>query len=375
MRHSVLAVAALSLLAGALAAGSVLAQDSSSANGPTFPPLPALTPHGVGMRAQPAGSGVQAPSDVREALVKAACKQPPPPPAPRANFARRRDVGPFQYSVQAIPGVVDAGVRWKLIWTAPGNNADGMVGLADGSVLAAQNDTSRVVRISPDGHASIVYEDTDTGGSLAINKMGQLFIGERSLIPSVWELWPQRKLIADAYHGEPLECQGAGVMDSVVALHNGGVYFGFGGTYYASPDGQVTRVFDKPINDAVLSPDESKLYLPSGGDLYVADVGADGMLSNAHVLAHIPGGGNDGGAVDADGRIYVSGFPGVRVFEPNGHFLGTIPAPREIIDIAFAGPDKKTLFAISEVSEPGTVEHDELFTLQMVAQGYLGRGK
>ncbi len=364
-------VAVLSLLAGVLAVTGVLAQDFSSA--PTIPPSRTLTAHGVGGRQQPEGAGVQAPSDAREALVRAECKHPPAPPQP-FNF-RPRPVGPFQYSIQAIAGVVDAGVEWKLIWVAVGNNADGMVALPDGSVLAAQNDNSAVVRITPDGHSSVVYEDTETGGSLAINKMGQLFILERSLIPSVWELAPERKLIADSYQGEPLECQGPGVMDSALALHNGGVYFGFAGLYYVSPAGQVTKVFDKPVNDAVLSPDETKVYLPSGGDLYVADVGDDGMLSNAHVLAHIPGGGNDGAAVDSQGRIYVAGVAGVRVFEPSGRYLGTIPAPRRLIDVAFSGPDKKTLFAIAEVAAPGMVEHDEVYTLPMVAQGYLGRGK
>jgi gluconolactonase len=363
--------AVLSLLVGVLATAGALAQNAGGTL--AFPAAPALTPHGVGGHAQPAGSGVQAPSDVREALVRAGCKQPPAP-ARRLNFPAR-PVGPFQYSVKAIAGVVDAGAEWKLIWVVTGNNADGMVGLADGSVLAAQNDNSAVVRITPDGHSSIVYRDTDTGGSLAINKLGQLFILERSLIPSVWELAPQRKLIADSYHGEPLECQGAGVMDSALALHNGGVYFGFAGLYYVSPGGQVTKVFDQPVNDAVLSPDETRVYLPSGGDLYVADVGADGLLSDTHLLAHIPGGGNDGAAVDAQGRIYVAGIAGVRVFEPDGRYLGTIPAPRRLIDIAFSGPDKRTLFAIAEVAAPGMVEHDELYTLPMVAQGYLGRGK
>jgi gluconolactonase len=323
--------------------------------------------------AQPAGSGVQASGDVRDALVRAMCKRPPP--APRPFAFRPRPAGPFQYSVKAIPGVVAAGVQWKLIWVHNGNNADGMVGQPDGSVLAAQNDNSDVVRITPDGHSSVVYRDTDTGGSLAVNKQGQLFIAERSLIPSVWELAPERKLIADQYQGEPLECQARGVMDSAVALHNGGVYFGWAGLYYASPEGQVTKVFDQDVNDAVLSPDETRMYLGSGGKLYVADVGADGLLSHTHVLATIPGGGNDGGAVDSEGRIYIAGYPGVRVFSPDGKYLGTIDAPRNIIDIAFSGPDKKTLFAIAFVRAPGTPGFDELYTLPMLAQGYLGRGK
>ncbi|MGB6449862.1 MAG: SMP-30/gluconolactonase/LRE family protein [Steroidobacteraceae bacterium] len=327
-------------------------------------------------RAQPAGSGVQGASDVRDALVRSLCNLPTPPARPQRPFNfRPRPTGPFPYSVKAIPGVVADGAQWKLIWVHNGNNADGMVGQPDGSVLAAQNDDSTVVRITPDGHSSVVYEDTDTGGSLAENKLGQLFIAERSLIPSVWELAPERKLIADSYQGKPLECQGPGVTDSAVALHNGGVYFGYAGLYYASPSGQVTKVFDQDVNDAVLSPDETKLYMGSGGNLYVADVGPDGLLSNTHLLAKIPGGGNDGGAVDAEGRIYMAGYPGVRVFEPDGKYLGTIPAPRNLIDVVFSGPDKKTLFAVAYVLNPGTRGYDEVYTLPMIAQGYPGRGK
>ncbi len=356
MRKST-SVAWLSLLVGSLALPVAMAQ------------LP------VGP-AQPAGSGVQSGSDVREPLIRSLCNLPPPPARPRRPFNfRPRPTGPFPYSVKAIPGVVAAGVQWKLIWVHNGNNADGMVAQPDGSVLAGQNDSSTVVRIAPDGHSSVVYEDTDTGGALAVNKLGQLFISERSIIPSVWELAPERKLIVDSYQGKPLECQGPGVMDAVVALHSGGIYFGYAGLYYRSPDGQVTKVFDKDVNDAVLSPDETKLYMGSEGDLYVADVGPDGLLSNTHVLAKIPGGGNDGGAVDAEGRIYVPGYPGVRVFEPDGKYLGTIPAPRNLIDVVFAGPDKKTLFAVAYVLNPGARGLDEVYTLPMIAQGYLGRGK
>lgn len=67
--------------------------------------------------------------------MRAGCKQPPAP-ARRFNFPQR-PIGPFQYSIKAILGVVDAGVEWKVIWVTPGNNADSMVGLSAGSVLAA----------------------------------------------------------------------------------------------------------------------------------------------------------------------------------------------------------------------------------------------
>lgn len=82
--------------------------------------------------------------------MRAMCTQPSTPPRP-FNF-RPRPVGPFQYSIRAIPGVVDAGAEWKLICVTIGNSADGMLGLSDGSVLSAQNDNSSVVRITADGH-------------------------------------------------------------------------------------------------------------------------------------------------------------------------------------------------------------------------------
>ncbi|MGH8221240.1 MAG: SMP-30/gluconolactonase/LRE family protein [Steroidobacteraceae bacterium] len=349
--------AALSLLATLLAAAPALAQ------------LP------VG-RAQPAGSGVQAGSDVRESLVRSLCKQQlPPPPARRAGAFRPRSPGPFQYTVKEIPGVVAAGARWKLIWVHTGNNLDGIIGQPDGSILAAQNDLSDVIKITPDGRTTLEYVDTNTGGALSENKQGALFIVERALIPSVWELAPERKMLADSYQGEPLECYGRGALDAPAALHTGGLYFGWAGLYYASPQGVVSKVFDADVNGIVLSRDEKQLYFASAGKLYVADVGEDGLLSHRHLLAEIPGGGNDGATIDGEGRIYVTGYPGVRVFTGEGKYLGTIAAPRNLISVSFAGRDKQTLFAVAYVFEPGQHGLDELYTIPMTAQGYRGRGK
>lgn len=351
---------ALSLLAASLAFGLAAA------------PASAQLPVG---RAQPAGSGVQAGSDVREGLVRSLCKhQEPPPPARRGAF-RPRSPGPFPYTVKEIPGVVAAGARWKLIWVHNGNNLDGIVGQPDGSILAAQNDLSDVVKITPDGRTTVEYVDTNTGGALSQNKQGALFIVERALIPSVWELAPERKMIADSYEGQPFECFGRGAFDAPAALHTGGMYFGWAGLYYTSPQGVVSKVFDQDVNGIVLSRDEKQLYFASAGKLYVADVGEDGQLSNRRMLADIPGGGNDGATIDGEGRIYVTGYPGVRVFTGEGKYLGTIAAPRNLISVAFAGPDKKTLFAVAYVFEPGQHGLDELYTIPMTAQGYMGRAK
>jgi gluconolactonase len=63
----------------------------------------------------------------------------------------------------------------------------------------------------------------------------------------------------------------------------------------------------------------------------------------------------------------------VRVFTGEGKYLGTIAAPRNLISVTFAGPDKKTLFAVAYVFEPGQHGFDEIYTIPMLAQGYMGR--
>jgi hypothetical protein len=99
----------------------------------------------------------------------------------------------------------------------------------DGGILIARNNDSDVVKLMPDGHHTVVYQDTDTGGALSENKMGQLFIVERGLRASIWELAPQHKVLADRYMDGPLDCIG-GVLNDLAAASNGGVYFTMGGS-------------------------------------------------------------------------------------------------------------------------------------------------
>jgi len=115
--------------------------------------------------------GVQAGQDPnRAAFIAANCKNPAPPPPARGGGpggpGGARAGGPpaaqteQEYTVTAIPGVIAAGQRWKVVWEDKGNNADGPVGMDDGSLWIAQNDKSDVVRIDKDGKASVICTDT-----------------------------------------------------------------------------------------------------------------------------------------------------------------------------------------------------------------------
>src|SRR2546426_6071772 len=57
--------------------------------------------------------------------------------------------------VTAIPGVIAAGAKWKLVWQGP-DNADGIIGTKDGGLLFAQEQPSTVGMLDPSDKFSIL---------------------------------------------------------------------------------------------------------------------------------------------------------------------------------------------------------------------------
>jgi gluconolactonase len=272
-----------------------------------------------------------------------------------------------------IPGVVAAGQQWKEIWAVDGNNADGIIATNDGGLLIAQNDKSDVVKLDRNGKTSVAYTGTNTGGSLAMNSKGALFLANRGLNPSIEELAPRRKALANRYNDDPLDCIG-GVLNDLTADSKGGVYFTMGGVFYADPNGKITRYGENlRTNGIVLGPNEKQLYVTNGPALAVFDVQKEGALTGQREFAKLEAGGNgDGSTFDAAGRLYVTSNPGVQVFGPDGKYLGLIPTPRGIISVAFSGPDRKTLYA---VARDNAQNKDWILAIQTNAQGPKGRGK
>jgi len=332
------------------------------------------------------------------------------------------------YTVKEIPGVIAAGQQWKTVWTGRGNNADGPVATKNGGMLFAQNTDSKVMEIDKNGKVSFPYTDTNTGSAVAMSKKGALFVNERGLPNSIWQLKPKKKLFANMFNGEPLDCLG-GVLNDLTADSKGGVYFTMGGLYYADSKGVVTKQGTVGgTNGIILSADEKILYVTgriggaaaagggrgaaapqggrgggapaqgpaaippvpgaaapaggaggggrgnaapaapgTGGSIIAYDVQPDGSLKNERQFATV---GGDGSTIDSMGRVYSTGGLGVQVVSPDGKFLGEIPAPLNLITVAFSGPDKKTLYGVAN-----NQQYDEIFTIQMIAQGYKGRAK
>ena len=330
------------------------------------------------------GASLQAWQDPGLARVLAECEHPPQPfgfgGAEPTDTAPPPLAQPPAVSTE-IPGVIAAGQTWRVVWSWEGNNADGMIAGEDGSMLFANNDASNVMQLDPaTGLASIIHDDTNTGGALSRSKNGALFLAARGLHGGIVQLEPERKVLASSFGGEPLECVG-GVLNDLAAAADGGVYLTISGTglFYASPTGTVSQYGENlsEANGILLSQDEETLYVTGGPVIVAFDVQADGSLTNQKEFGTLRGGqSGDGSAVDSQGRLYVSTGSSADVFAPDGDFLGTIPGPEGLHGVAFGGPDKRTLFGIVFSGDWGTPSaRNQIIAIPTLAQGYTGRAK
>jgi gluconolactonase len=311
--------------------------------------------------------------------------------------------GPQDVTVAAIPGVVAAGAKWAKVWQTGGNNADGVVADKDGNLLAAGEDSSSVVKIDAADRFSVLMSGTKGGGSLALDRQGRMFAVLREPQPGnpnasdptfkagIAMLAPQHKILADAFaDGSKL----SGRPNDLAADGRGGAYFTQGScVYYAGADGKISAAADNiRTNGIVFNPDNSILYVTDGaapgsgvpGTVAAFDAKGAGTLTNRRVFAKLDGGNGDGMAMDSTGRLYVTAGATVQVFDKDGKHLGTIPTPRNVISVGFAGADRKTLYIVGNGAEDASGQPVRegvqqtgrtIYKLPMTAAGLKDRGK
>ena len=306
---------------------------------------------------------------------------------------------PRDVTVTTIAGVVAAGAKWTKVWQAGGNSADGIVADRDGSALVAQEDYDAVLKIDKNDQASVFVSNAKGVGSLSMDRQGRLYGAHRterpgstkpdqaSIVNAITILAPDRKLVADKWaDGAILSVR----PNDLAADNQGGVYFTSGCLYYAGTNGAARVVAENlRTNGIVFSPDDKVLYVTNGGGqspgtIVAFDVTGPGVLANRRDFATLRMGNGDGSAVDSAGRLYVTSNPGVQVFDKTGNFLGVIPTPRGVISVAFAGPDKKTLYVVGSGAEDANGQPIRegpqqtaatIYKLPMIAQGVKGRAK
>jgi gluconolactonase len=295
----------------------------------------------------------------------------------------------------SIAGVV--AVNTKIEFIKEGfSGTEGPLGLPDGSLLFTETQANRITRIAPDGSTAAWLEDSNGANGLALGPHGEVY-AVQVLQPRVGIIHPpeRRKLLADRADGLPFGRPNDLVLDQL-----GNVYFTDSGAnaqqqqarpadapptakpavYRISARGELQRLADdiQRPNGIQLSPDEKVLYVANtaGEHVLAYDIGADGRVGPRRNFAKLAGfrttetgatsSGADGLAVDARGRLYVASTAGIQVFSPSGEALGIIALPRPPQNLAFAGPGKRTLYAVGRGAA---------WRIAVLTPGYAGRAK
>ena len=290
----------------------------------------------------------------------------------------------------AIPGVSAGGVVIEIIKEGF-KGTEGPIGYSDGSLLFTETNDNRIVRIAPDNTVSSFLENSNGANGLALNASGEI-IAVQTLKPQVGIIYPtdKQKTLAENFEGTAFQRP-----NDLVLAKSGGIYFTDSGTrpseenpnpppsqpgvFYITPTGELKRLandIERP-NGIQLSKDEKVLYVANtlGEHVLAYDIAEDGSISNRRNFAKLEGwkneenvwsSGADGLAIDDNDNLYVASNAGVEVFSAKGEALGIIVLPKKPQNIAFAGTDKKTLYAVGRGSA---------YKIPLIAQGFKGRAK
>ncbi len=115
---------------------------------------------------------------------------------------------------------------------------------------------------------------------------------------------------------------------------------------------KLTRViedFQQP-NGLIGTPDGKTLYVADidANKSYAYDIQPDGSLTHKRLFCEL---GSDGMTIDNEGNVYLTGKPGVTVFDKTGKQIEQIPIAEDwTANICFGGKDMHTLFITASKS-------------------------
>ena len=223
-------------------------------------------------------------------------------------------------------------------------------------------------RFTPGKGSELFRSNTGEGNGTTFDLQGRLVIcegGNRRV--TRWSADGRSEVLMDRYEGKRLNRP-----NDVVCKSDGSIYFTdpglrvplaerevpHAGVYRIAPDGTQSLVadFEYP-NGLAFSPDERFLYVANTRwtqYIHVLELDAGGKMIRRRIFADMSSdeteGVPDGMKVDVEGRVYCTGPGGTWVFAPDGTRLGIIRTPEVPANLAFGGPDLRTLFLTARTS-------------------------
>jgi len=228
---------------------------------------------------------------------------------------------------------------------------------------------SRLFRIVPGRAPELVREGTGGGNGTTFDLEGRLVLceGDNRRVTRT-SADGRIDVLMDRFEGKRLNRP-----NDVVCRSDGSIYFTdpglrvplgerelpYAGVYRVAPDGGTSLVadFEYP-NGLAFSPDERLLYVANtrwAQYIHVLELEpGSGKVRRRRIFADMSSdetdGVPDGMKVDVEGRVYCTGPGGTWVFAPDGTRLGIIRTPEVPANLAFGGPDLRTLFLTARTS-------------------------
>jgi gluconolactonase len=228
--------------------------------------------------------------------------------------------------------------------------------------------SSVLYRLTPGRAHEVVRDKTGGGNGTTFDLQGRLILceGENRRVTRT-AADGRIEVLMDRFEGKRLNRP-----NDVVCKSDGSIYFTdpglrvplgereltYAGVYRVAPDGTQSLVadFEYP-NGLAFSPDERRLYVANtrwAQYIHVLELDAAGKMLRRRIFADMSSdetdGVPDGMKVDVEGRVYCTGPGGTWVFAPDGTQLGIIRTPEVPANLAFGGPDLKTLFFTARTS-------------------------
>jgi gluconolactonase len=218
------------------------------------------------------------------------------------------------------------------------------------------------------GQAPTLLRETSGGNGTTFDLQGRLILCEgdaRRLTRT--EADGRVTILLDSFEGRRLNRP-----NDVICRSDGTLFFtdpsirvplterdvGEGAVYRITPDGQAHMVaWCEYPNGLALSFDERTLYVANTRwteYIHAIELDAGGEMVRRRVFADMSSDGTngvpDGMKVDAAGRVFCAGTGGVWVFTPDGTKIGVIETPEVCANVAFGGPDLRTLLFTASTS-------------------------
>ena len=224
---------------------------------------------------------------------------------------------------------------------------------ANGNVYFSDISAGKIYKWSPDGSVSIFLEGLNKPNGLMFTASGDLIACEGGAGRLI-SINPQGQvtILANQFKGVRFNAPNDLWIDA-----GGGIYFSdpvYQGSlsqdgehvYYLSPDrSQLMRVISDMTrpNGLVGTPDGKTLYVADhgAGQTFAYTINSDGSLSDKRLFA---ASGSDGMDLDKNGNLYLTTTNQVRIYDPAGSLLRTIPLTENPTNVAFAGADGNSLF-------------------------------